>query len=195
MNKRQAFPAMNQHGAALMVSLVILVLMTLIGLAAMRTSIMENKMSANTRDRELAFQAAEIALRDAELFLTTNDMDNNGFPDVGRPEPSSNGSSGIWTMEGSIDPNTANAVPWWEEPGRNETWWEANAITYNGTIINIKSAPMYIIEYHAFVKDGDLGIGNNGSTQGRDYYRITVRGTGGSDQSKVLIQGTFARRY
>lgn len=62
----------NQTGAALIISMIILVLMTLLGLSSIRTSSLEEKMTANLRDQELAFQAAEIALRDAE----------KGFPDL-----------------------------------------------------------------------------------------------------------------
>ena len=87
MNKLMAT---NQKGAALIVSLIILALMTLLGLSSISTSSLEEKMTANLRDHELAFQAAEIALRDAEkrisAFVTepiaTQDGSNerNRFP-------------------------------------------------------------------------------------------------------------------
>ena len=55
-----------QRGAALIISLVLLAVMTLIGVFAMRGTTLEERMAGNMRDRDMAFQAAEGALRDAE---------------------------------------------------------------------------------------------------------------------------------
>ncbi len=52
----------KQEGAALVVSLVILAVVTLIGVAAMQNSSLELKLVASTKDRVTAFQAAEAAL-------------------------------------------------------------------------------------------------------------------------------------
>jgi type IV pilus assembly protein PilX len=57
-------------GAALITSLLFLVVITLIGLSIFSTTTAEEKISRNARDREVAFAAAEAALRDAELRLT-----------------------------------------------------------------------------------------------------------------------------
>ncbi|HMW71768.1 MAG TPA: PilX N-terminal domain-containing pilus assembly protein [Cellvibrionaceae bacterium] len=53
---------LRQSGAALVVSLVILAVVTLIGVAAMQNSSLELKLVASTKDRLTAFQAAEAAL-------------------------------------------------------------------------------------------------------------------------------------
>jgi type IV pilus assembly protein PilX len=53
-------------GAVLLVSLVMLLLLTLIGLAGMRMVQLEERMAGNLRDRQMAFQAAEAALRAGE---------------------------------------------------------------------------------------------------------------------------------
>lgn len=55
-----------QRGAALVISLIILALMTLIGVTAIQVSTQQEKMVANARDSNNAFQAAESALRRAE---------------------------------------------------------------------------------------------------------------------------------
>jgi type IV pilus assembly protein PilX len=57
-----------QRGAALVVSLVILAVVTLIGVASMQNSSLELKLVASTKDRATAFQAAEAALN---LFENT----------------------------------------------------------------------------------------------------------------------------
>jgi type IV pilus assembly protein PilX len=55
----------RQHGAVLIVALLFLVILTLLGLTAMSGTTMEERMSGNSRDMNIALQAAEAALRDA----------------------------------------------------------------------------------------------------------------------------------
>jgi type IV pilus assembly protein PilX len=56
----------RQSGAVLAISLIMLLLLTVIGVASMGNSGLEEKMAGNLRDRNLAFQAAETALRAGE---------------------------------------------------------------------------------------------------------------------------------
>lgn len=66
----------KQRGVALVIALVLLIVVTLLGLASIRGTGLQEKMAANTYDREVAFQAAEAALRVAEARLgsTTQDI-------------------------------------------------------------------------------------------------------------------------
>ncbi|KZY44995.1 MULTISPECIES: PilX N-terminal domain-containing pilus assembly protein [unclassified Oleiphilus] len=52
----------RQKGAVLVVSLIILLLMTLIGVASMSSSIMQEKMASNAQNNNATFQAAENAV-------------------------------------------------------------------------------------------------------------------------------------
>ena len=63
----------GQNGVVLIVSLIILLVMTLMSLTGMKTANLEEKMAGNMRDQNIAFQAAEAALRDAE-----SDIFNSG---------------------------------------------------------------------------------------------------------------------
>jgi type IV pilus assembly protein PilX len=56
----------DQSGVTLLVVLVLLIVISMLGVAVMRSSGMQESMSANLRDRALAFQAAETALRVAQ---------------------------------------------------------------------------------------------------------------------------------
>ncbi len=56
----------HQQGFSLVVVLLLLVVMSVLGIAVLRSSGMQERMSANMRDRSLAFQAAESALRYAQ---------------------------------------------------------------------------------------------------------------------------------
>jgi type IV pilus assembly protein PilX len=59
----------HQSGVVLVVSLIILVLLTIIGLAGMQSTSLEEKMAGNMRAKNQAFQAAEGALQAGEIYV------------------------------------------------------------------------------------------------------------------------------
>ena len=59
----------RERGAALVVALVFLLVMTVLGVTSMRTTTLQERMAGNLQDKNLAFQAAEAALREGEEFL------------------------------------------------------------------------------------------------------------------------------
>lgn len=65
----ESFFRQRERGSALAVALIFLLLMTLLGVSAMRGSNMQERMAGNLRDRNMAFQAAEAALRGGEAWL------------------------------------------------------------------------------------------------------------------------------
>ena len=56
----------GQQGVSLLMVLILLVVMSILGVAVLRSSAMQERMSANLRDRNDALQAAEAGLRDAQ---------------------------------------------------------------------------------------------------------------------------------
>ena len=58
-----------ERGIALVVSLILLILITILGLVAIRGTTVQQRMTANFYDRELAFQNAEAALRAGQALL------------------------------------------------------------------------------------------------------------------------------
>lgn len=61
----------KQHGAALFIALVFLVIITLIGVTAMRTSTLELLMATNEQSRRLAFDSAASA---TDAVVHSNDI-------------------------------------------------------------------------------------------------------------------------
>ena len=61
----------HKEGAVLIISLIMLLLLTIIGVTAIQTNSLEEKMAGNMRDQNLAFQAAESALRVGETETAT----------------------------------------------------------------------------------------------------------------------------
>lgn len=68
MNIQPHFLGRREQGISLLVVLVLLLIMTLLGLAILRGTMLEERMAGNMYDRSLAFQAAESALREGELI-------------------------------------------------------------------------------------------------------------------------------
>lgn len=62
----------DQRGVSLVIVLILLIVMSVLGIAVLRSSSMQERMSANLRDRNLAFQAAETALRVAQQDVLGN---------------------------------------------------------------------------------------------------------------------------
>jgi type IV pilus assembly protein PilX len=59
----------GQSGAALLVALIMLLISTMVGLASIRGTTMNEKMSSNMYDRSLSYQAAEAALLAGEAAV------------------------------------------------------------------------------------------------------------------------------
>lgn len=180
----RANPRRAQGGAALAVSLVMLLLMTMIGLAGMQSTVLEERMTGNLRDRDLAFKAAESALQNAESLLD---------PSTALPTFSDAGTSGFYSR-------TSTAVPDWKA---SSTWTTANSLgSYTGgTLAKVKTLPSFFIEELAYTTTmssstgGGLEAGAQLASQSgtNTYYRITARGTGGTDNAEVIVQSVFRR--
>ncbi len=173
---------MRQQGAALVISMILLVLITIIGLSSMRSGVMQQKMATNERDKALSFEAAETVLRDAENWLSSQLVE---------PLPTDDGSTRVWNLN-AMDPNDANPQSWWQE--RDQAWWNNNGVAYGTALSNINSAPRSMIEFQYFKSD-DLVIGDGGVPNGTVYYRVTGQGTGGTDVARTLLQSTTAKRF
>ena len=82
----------RQQGVALAVVLILLVVMSLLALASLRGTLMEERMTSNMRDRSLSFQSAEAALRQGEAFAagkpSTLPATGCNASGCGKPDPS-----------------------------------------------------------------------------------------------------------
>ena len=168
-------PGKNQRGATLMISLMLLLVMTLIGVTAMGSANLEEKMAGNDRDLNLAFEAAEAGLRQAENYLTNDIASTAAF---------SGANTGLYPQDSSPDITTAT------------TW--VNSINYSGTISGVKTSPKYIIEIMGDVGNDDVNISGYGESSGSGVittFRITSRGTGGTDKAVAMLQSYYGRRF
>lgn len=176
----------KQHGGALIVGLLILLVMSLIGVAGMQTSTLEEKMAGNRRDRELAFQAAESALRAGEAILSPA-PDDSVFKC-----PSDTGAAGYYnadlraTTYGGCDTTT---LPPWQAFA--ETDWASTTKTFAAStgMTELAAQPRYIIEKVPFVMGGPTEAG--APLPPNPLYRVTAHGVGGTPNAVVILQSTF----
>lgn len=67
----------NQHGAVLIVALVMLLLLTMISLTSMRGTALQENMAGNLRESNTSLQAAEAALRSGEQLTHSKFLDGS----------------------------------------------------------------------------------------------------------------------
>jgi type IV pilus assembly protein PilX len=155
-----------QKGSVLLVSLIMLLLLTLVAVGGMQGTILQERMTGNLRDRDLAFEAAEAALRDGEQALE---------PNVPISFPNSNGLYRI---------SANNRPDWPADPADNGN----GVATYSGTLPGVFAQPRYYIEQI----DTIVPPGCDLSTYCEPvYYRITAVGAGGSDNTNAVITTVY----
>lgn len=164
----------RQHGAALMVCLIILVLVTLMGLTTMRTSVLQEKMSGASSDKTLALQAAELGLRDAERRIRDSLTSTSGFA-------ANCAASLCLPADGTMKSDTIN-------------WNTAPLALYGaGTgspaVAGVARQPRYIIELLYDMKP-PLGNSENIKLKGTPY-RITAIGYGKLERTQVVLQSVY----
>lgn len=180
----------REAGAALAISLVFLLLLTIIGITATTSSSLEEKMSGNTRDLSVSTQLAESGYRAAAAWVF-NQAGTGARPTETNATPSANE---IWAL------GTAGSGALADQ---TTSWWIANAIEYGvaGTkefvspdttiFYQANEDPRFVIEGYGFLAD-DV---SSGSSAGRDFYRNSAYGTGLTGNAQTLIQGTIFTRY
>jgi len=166
----------GQRGAALIVVLILLMVMTLLGLASLRGTLMEERMAANMFDRSIGFQAAEAAMREAETLLllpatiaafpTALDTCTNGL--CSTPVPAED------KLDRADDPNFNG-------------WVAATQVS------DMAGAPEYFVEYMGEAPGWalcDREMPRHPNCM-RPRYRITARSTG-DGRANVILQSSFA---
>lgn len=193
---------MKQSGAALIVGLIMLLVMTMIGIAGMSETIMEDKMLFNFRDKTISLNAADSALRANEAWLADQRL---------KPTPQLLADCNTLPLCG----NTDNIV--WDTNQLQATWgalnwsnWTTNAVEYNGSgstssaIGNIAAQPRSIIEFRSFnqpTTTSSKGIATNLNAErssqgiGWHYYNFYSASPGYRAETMSAIETTFQKWY
>lgn len=164
------------RGAVLAVSLLLLLILTLIGVSAMRGVTMEERMAGNTTDFNVALQGAEAGLRDAEDLLEQPVLPY--FLD----------------RDGLYQPAAADQPPRW----RTVDWTSRTATReYAG----FEDAPGSLsrVQVRWFVEELPRvpGVGDSLSVdtpvEDSAFFRVTARGVGIGAAAQAVLQTTYKR--
>ena len=193
------------EGASLVVSLLMLVVVMILGVAAAKLALQGEKSSRSERDRQVAFQAAEAALMDAEIdiesslasnsrsdFFKEKGLENHRFvsgcgtassgTSFGLCQPAAMGQTPVWLAVDFAEnsASSARAVPYGHFTGQS---------MQTGVGSTPAILPRYIIELFRFNEAG-AGTNNRDATY---FYRITAVGFGMKESTRVVLQ-TFYRK-
>jgi len=210
MNRTSIHSSGSQRGASLVIVLILLLVMTLLGLAVLRGTLLEERMSANMYDRSLAFQQAESALREAEEKVrATVQANGNGWV-IGVKcgnDPARGGVTGIDDDKCGMPANAYSGGSACSGGALTSDCW-FNGVDQLGTANNSAGAPQYYVQYMGLRDSHDeLGLGSSaGSTQyggggggvvQEAMYRIVARShspANGSDRSVVVLQANVVAK-
>ncbi len=174
-SKQCTAPTTAQRGVALIICLILLLVMSLLGVAAIRGVAMEERMAGQSYDRSLAFQATEAALRAAELLIESKPADPvSGCGLVSPP--------GLMLCA----PPAAGDTPRWQDTSF-ASWTDAATVGSSTLAVT----PQYFVEH----------LGNNFPCDPADQinnlnckrYRVTARSRDNtSGRASVMLQSIYA---
>lgn len=185
----------TQRGAALIVALILLAVITMVGLAAIGTTILQNEAAANQYDRQIAFQAAEAALSQAQVTITSTATQATpapaGIEDCSTPTGVGGTPTNVCLANPFNDPNVPSA--------------DINTVPASAFSTGPGAAmpPQYVIQYMGLYlapKPPNTQIGGcqqQGCQQtlpNAGYYRITARSGNPTEvegRAIVTLQSTF----
>jgi len=173
-----------QQGFVLIVALVLLLVLTVLGLAASQTTSLEERMAGNARNHDLAFQAAEAGLTAGINCVQTGSALCSVF------STSTTGGNGMYTFS----PTSTTVI--WTQPA---FWTTAgNTLSYNtytgANLPQVAMQPQFIIEQMPPVAapGGSLGQPQfGGGAPAIQRWRVTSQGTGGDNSSVVMLQAVY----
>lgn len=178
-----------QRGAALIIGLLFLLVVILVSISGIQTVALEEKMAGAAYDRNLAFQAAESALRAGEaVALAQSNLDNAGFPpaynDANDNCPGNSAIIDNCNNNGLCPTPDKDCAPRWKVAGFNK-WADATGLNL-GSLAG--AAPQYFIEFLG----GPFACVKGGQIDSACYrYRITARSNPATDRSTVILQSVY----
>lgn len=181
----------RQRGMVLVVSMILIMVITMISMAGIRGTAMQERMTANLYDREIAFQAAESALRAAEAAISNTP----NIADLG----------GVDCRADAPAPVRCDIVPastW----GNDNTNWVDVPLEFRvgGALSGGAIAQYHIAWLGQDTGEDKLGLsasantaqyGGNGGVPQANFFRVTVRSSnpGALDGRALVVLQTMVK--
>lgn len=158
----------SQRGVVLLTTIIMLVLLTILALAAMSMNSTQTRVATNSADNLVAYQTAEAALNQAETALVSGSYTGFGL-----------NTQGQYTF-------SPGSTPLWAANLSNTSWWQSATNAIQGFQGGSNQAAAFVIELlPPVIKPGQ------GMNTLVNVYRITARAVGASGQSPVVLQSTM----
>lgn len=198
-----------ERGFSLIVVLLLLVVATVLGVGAAQVSLVNERSARNDRDAEVAFQAAEAALVDAEIdVLGPNEDPRQRLCLFNRQDATAfvAGCGGAGEQQGLCTPGEPDTDPAWmatdlsAESGRSvvygtftgQSYFSSDAATGSRVGALPARAPRYIVEAVRSRGGWQANVLQSASAQGASYiFRVTAIGYGMRDETQVVLQTTL----
>jgi type IV pilus assembly protein PilX len=175
----------EQAGAALLMSLIILLVMTVLGISAMSNTILETKMAHNTQQRQIAYQAAETALREAEQWIATNITTTSDITTHFTGEDASSETAYYNSQK------TKKPQDWAHDTSQ---WTSTNSIAVDKLDTDVED-PKFIIEYMGRVGRPPPELPAASIPDMRAHaFRITALGYGADPSARYILTSTVTKR-
>lgn len=184
----------RQRGVSLVITLVLMLATLGLGLAVMAVNAMEERIVANSKDRDLALQAAEAALRDGEQDIATNISATTGFSDTcasGLCTPPSQRNS-LGSLASSPADDASLGFDWSVDANVRVYGQYTGSPQFPG----VAQQPRYVIEKFSYLgtpAGESVVLGAEPAAPGVGY-RITARATGARPETVVVLQSIYATR-
>lgn len=168
----------HQRGMTLLVGLILLLLLTVISTIGFRNTTLSERMTGNAVDRNVSFQSAESAGKEALQVIESNLFNAATLGHYGVPI-GQGGTTSYWTQgDGATVTVVANC------PTTTPFSWKSCSASVASKYANNVNKAQYAIELLTSVSSG----GGTVLT-----YRVTSRSTGGSGDADVVLQTTYVR--
>lgn len=180
----------HQNGTVLVISLVLMLILTILGLTAANTATMQSRMSINMVDRNIALQAAEHAARIAENQLQTWINEQNSIIRYDSSKKGQYQGNGVYIYD-----ETAVKQPWefgtakWD----NTDSADAGPVSQGDVTMSTTKNPRYMIAiYPDNTNAQQVALEGTGQSELPDLvgrrFTITAIGWGAQDSTSVKIQ-------
>ncbi len=168
--------AFAQRGAILVVTLLFMTILTILGITALSSGVLEEKMARNTREYNTALQAAEAALQDARFDLIGLGTRNPVI--IGSVGFAVNCTAALCVMAASGSPHVWEDETNWTDVARSARYGQYTnnlALPVAPSPGGVVAPPRYLIEYMA-------------PEASQHRYRVTARAWGATTNTMVMVQ-------
>lgn len=214
----------RQEGFTLLLGMVLILLMSVFGIFALNSSVLQARMAGNYQDSKVSFEGAELSLRWGETFLQSRTPSQRPFP-CQTLDPSSSTAqsncanprqvlaSNLLVNEASVDNDDVEERDPWD---CDDTYWR-NARYYGenpevATVCGTPSPVNAVLDLSDGTARGDRALAlqprflmeeafvdrddlAGNPQQGRVFYRIYSASSGERATTVSILESSVAKRF